>query len=324
MEAGFYAQSAESIGTRAASLGGKLLQEITTAVAAVIADTEASSQQMLNDARQQFEMVELDLQRQVAVALDDLEKERDEVRGLKNQVAIERAARARADASLAAAQATHHQVTAGYTERIEAAEMELEAARREAGRLANELDAESAERARLSALVDSIRFALGGGTPVHPEPSGSSDSEIPQEPSAPAFVEPSRELGELVAPADDLLSNFSRNLKFVARAATESDVVLSDSAAQLLDQVEASYKTDIESLESPFDVVDRLVTQLRTSRELFLMRCGNDNALASEEFDRQISHVLDAKGATAFGRHLGIAWHEVSQPSERAATSAVA
>jgi hypothetical protein len=305
-------------------LGGKLLQDITAAVTAAIADTEASARQALADARQQFETVELELHRQLATVMDDLEKQRDEVRGLKNQIAIERAARARADASLAAAQATQHQVTAGYTERIQAAEMELEAARREARRLANDLEGESAERARLSAVVDSIRFALGGGTPVHPEPSGSSETETPQEPSAPAIVGPSPEVGEPIAPVDDLLSNFSRNLKFVARAATESDVALRDSAMQLLDQVEASYQNDVESLESPFDVVDRLVTQLRTSRELFLMRCGKDDALASDEFDRQISRVLDTKGATAFGRHLGIAWHEMSQPAERAAPSAVA
>ena len=155
-------------------------------------------------------------------------------------------------------------------------------------------------------------------------PSESAHTQTPEAPSTPAVVEESEDVEEQSAPPDPVLSDSGRNLKFVARGPAEHDVVLSECAIQLLDQVEASYQTDVRSLESPFDVVDRLVTQLRTSRELFLMRCGNDEALASEEFDRQISFVLDTKGATAFGRHLGIAWHELSQPAERAAPSEVA
>jgi len=324
MEAGLQTQSAESIVTRAASLGGKLLQDSTTAVAAVIADSEASVQQTLDEARQQFEMVELELHRQLAAALDDLEKQRDDARGLKNQLAIERASRARAEASLAAAQATQHQVTAGYTERIREVELELEAARRDAARLATDLEADSVERTRLCAILDSIRSAVGSGVPAPPAgPSGSILTDATQEPAPAAVAEIPEADEERFTPADPP-SNSGRNLKFVARDLAEADRELSNSAVQLLDQVEASYQNDVKSLESPFDVVDRLVTQLRTSRELFLMRCGNDEALASEEFDRQISLLLDTKGATAFGRHLGIAWHEMSQPAERAAPSAVA
>ena len=335
MEAGLHEQSAESVGTRAASLGGKLLQDITAAVTAAIADAQASAQQTVNDARQQFEMVELELHRQLAASMDDLEKQRDDARALKNQLVIEHAARARAEASLAAAQATQHQVAAGYVERIRALELELEAAGREASRLASELEAASADRTRLSTILDSIRSAVGAGASEPPAgPSGSphtdtqhapSHTDTPQAPPAPAALEVSREMvDERRDPADPLPSNSGRNLKFVARSMAESDVVLRDCATQLLDQVEASYQNDVGSLESPFDVVDRLVTQLRTARELFMMRCGNDETLASEEFDRQMSLLLDTKGATAFGRHLGIAWHEMSQPAERAATSAVA
>lgn len=324
MEAGLHAQSGE-VGNTAASLGGKLLQDITAAVTAAIADAQASAQQSVDDARQHFEMAEVELHRQLAAAVDDLERQRDDARALKNQLVIERAARARAEASLAAAQATQHQVTVGYAERIHAVELELEAARGEAARLATDVEAESAERARLASILDSIRSAVSAGAPVPPAgPSESAHTQTPEAPSTPAVVEESEDVEEQSAPPDPVLSDSGRNLKFVARGPAEHDVVLSECAIQLLDQVEASYQTDVRSLESPFDVVDRLVTQLRTSRELFLMRCGNDEALASEEFDRQISFVLDTKGATAFGRHLGIAWHELSQPAERAAPSAVA
>jgi len=135
MEAGLHEQPAESIGTTAAGSFGGRLQDITAAVASVIADAEASAQQALDDARRQFEIVELELHRQIAAAMDDLEKQRDDARGLKNQVTIERAGRARAEASLAAEQATQHQVARGYAERLEAVELELGAARREAERL---------------------------------------------------------------------------------------------------------------------------------------------------------------------------------------------
>ena len=253
-----------------------------------IADAQASAQQTVDDARRHFEMVEVELHRQLAAAVDDLERQRDDVRALKNQLVIERAARARADASLAAAQATHHQVTVGYAERIHAVELELEAARGEAARFATDVEAESAERARLASILDSIRSAVSAGAPVPPAgPSESVHTETPEAPSTVAVVEASEEVEEQSAPPDPVLSDSGRNLKFVARGPAEHDVVLSECAMQLLDQVEASYQTDVRSLESPFDVVDRLVTQLRTSRELFLMRCGNDEALASEEFDRR-------------------------------------
>jgi hypothetical protein len=119
-------------------------------------------------------------------------------------------------------------------------------------------------------------------------------------------------------------SSPDRSLKFVSRAPAEPDVALADCARELLDEVHSSYQANVESLQGPSDVVNRLVTELRTARELFLMRCNDDEALANQEFDRQISLVLDTNGATAFGRHLGIAWYEISQPAERAAPYAVA
>ena len=125
MEADLQVQSADSVGVRASALSSKLLQEITAAVAAAIAETEASAQQALNDERQQFEVVERELRRQLAAALDDLEKQRDDARAVKNQYTIERAARARAEEWLAAAQSTQNQIAAGYTERLRAAEAEI-------------------------------------------------------------------------------------------------------------------------------------------------------------------------------------------------------
>jgi hypothetical protein len=332
MEADLQVQSADSVGVRASALSSKLLQEITAAVAAAIAETEASAQQALNDERQQFEVVERELRRQLAAALDDLEKQRDDARAVKNQYTIERAARARAEEWLAAAQSTQNQIAAGYTERLRAAEAEIEATRREARRLADGLEAESAERARLTIVLESIRSAMGGVTPLpNPGPSASSHADAPNVQSPANHNLPAEESNEDHGSMEQSPSDSARNLTFIGRPAAEPerrgpapDPVLSAALTQLLDQVEESYQNDVASLQSPFDVVDRLVAQLRTSRELFLMRCNNDKTVADEEFDRQISELLDTKGSTAFGRHLGIAWHEMSQPGERAAPSAVA
>ena len=333
MEAGLHVQSAESVGFKAAALGSKLLEDITAAVTAAIAETEASAREALNEERQQFEVVELELHRQLAAALDDLDKQRDAARAVKNQYTIERAARARAEEWLAAAQATQNQVTAGYSERIRAAEAELEAARREACRLAEELESEKTERTRLSAVLESIRSAMGAVTPLPgPGPSASIDTEAAPTVAVPANIPLSQEASDPGTSRDESPSESTRSLAFITRGAAEAEVSplppvdpeLSKAATQLLDQVESTYQCDVESLQSPFEVVDRLVAQLRTARELFLMRCNNDSAVANAEFDRQISCLLDAKGVTAFGRHLGIAWHEMSQPAERAAPSAVA
>jgi len=332
MEAGLHVQSAETVGTRAAALSGKLLQDITAAVAAAIAETETSAQQAMAEEREKFDIVEQELHRQLSAALDDLEKQRDDSRAVKNQYTIERAARARAEEWLAAAQATQSEMAAGYTERIRAVEAEIESARREARRLADELEAASAERTRLSALLESIRSAVGAVMPPpDPGPSASIHTEASHASSSASEAPHAEGASEPQASTEPAPSDSDRSLAFIARPAPAADSsraapdpALRHAATQLLDQVETSYHQDVQSLQSPFDVVNHLVMQLRTSRELFLMRFSNDKAAADEEFDRQISWLLDARGATSFGRHLGIAWHEMSQPAERAPRSAVA
>jgi hypothetical protein len=322
MEAGQHAESREPVvGARISSLRDKL----NAAVAAVIAESEAATQRAVDEARQQFELVEQELHRQLSAALDDLEKQRDDARALKNQVALERTAKERAEASYSVAQATQHQVAAGYIERIHALEHEVENARREASRLAAEVESGAAERRRVSAILESIRSAVGGGLPVASaiETSNALPEATPQPSAQPAAADTARNHDEQPAAVGQFTSNAAATFKVVARGRVEPDEALITCAKQLLEQVEESYQSDVESLQRPADVVDRLVIQLRTARELFTAQCNGDETFANEEFDRQVSLVLDTKGATAYGRHLGIAWYEVSQPIDRV-THAVA
>jgi len=322
MGAGQHAESREPVvGARISSLRDKL----NAAVAAVIAESEAATQRAVDEARQQFELVEQELHRQLSAALDDLEKQRDDTRALKHQVALERSAKERAEASYSVAQATQHQVAAGYIERIHALEREIEHARQEANRLAAEVEAGAEDHRRVSAILESIRSAIGGGLAVAPaietsEAPSEATSEHPANSKVPETA--LNHEGQRVA-VDQFTSSSAPTLKVVARGSADSDPALTACAKQLLEQVEESYQSDVESLQRPADVVDRLVIQLRTARELFQAQCSGDEAFANEEFDRQISHVLDAKGATAYGRHLGIAWYEVTQPIDRV-THAVA
>jgi hypothetical protein len=319
MEAGLHAETPEPVGARVLSLREKL----TAAVAAVIAESESAAQRAIDEARQQFELIEQELHRQLSAALDDLEKQRDDTRAMKNQVAIERTARERAESSYAVAQATQHQVAAGYLERIHALEREVESARRDASRFAAEVESAAAEHRRVSAILESIRSAIGGAAVARVLESSESTADAkPEHAAKPAAAATTRNDEQPVA-VDRLPSSGAPTLKVVVRIPPVPDEAVSACARQLLEQVEESYQTDVESLQRPADVVDRLVIQLRTARQLFLAQCGNNESNASEEFDRQLSIVLDAKGATAFGRHLGIAWYEISQPAERV-THAVA
>jgi hypothetical protein len=59
------------------------------------------------------------------------------------------------------------------------------------------------------------------------------------------------------------------------------------------------------------------------AREVFLTRFKDEPA-AGGEFDRQIALLLDARSATTFARHLGIAWYPVSYPERTDTPSAVA
>ena len=81
----------------------------------------------------------------------------------------------------------------------------------------------------------------------------------------------------------------------------------------LLDVVESSYKKDLESGLVPLDVVQRLTANLRHARDLFVAR-ADDQPVEASFFETALMRLVDTRGATAFGRHLGIAAYELFAP----------
>jgi hypothetical protein len=332
MEHAYAALDAVSIVPSAPALRDTLVADITATVAKVIAHTEATVRQMADQARQQFETAESALLRQIAEAHADLEAERKSAAGLADELAKERTARQRAEASYAEAQALKQQISSAYDERLRSLTLELEALRREAAELAAQLSAESAERARAAGVLDSIRTALvavGIQPSPSPSPSGPGDAATTS-PAPAAEILADAERADPQAPpsgvdVDEPSADAARTLKFITRPQAEARPHLKEYAARLLEHVETSYWQDVESLQHPTDVVTRLVDYLRTARELYVARCQAEGELSSaDEFQRQLSTVLDTKGSTSFGRHLAIAWYEVNEPAGRAAACAVA
>jgi sulfur relay (sulfurtransferase) DsrF/TusC family protein len=310
MGTGLRPEAGASGQTTVSALREKLIQEITAAAEAMIADTEASSRHSLENARNEFQRIEKELRTQLDAALADIETRREQARSLISQLAVERAAKERAEASLAEAVAVRQQTFERYTAQVQVLERSLESARWEEERLASDLERESAERKRLADILESVRLALGPGTAV-------ATASRPNDPSPVAGVENAHSETGVVEghPQTEMAAAPARNLTLVA-----SDVTETSWAQQLLEELEASYTREVGRLERPADVVEWLVKELRKARELFLARCSAGEAA----FDRQMSIVLDTKGHTAFGRHLGIAWYDVSQPTQRSRPSAVA
>jgi len=308
------AASTRSIDAWVTGSRDRLLQELTGTVDHVFADVAAFARDRIDAVRQQFETEEIALRRQLAEALDKLEQHQEQTRSVLSQLEKERAAKDSAEIACAAAETAYQQSVAGYADRIRGLELELEASRTAAGSLARDLSSQRAEHSRVLEILHSVRSVLGGGTPsTATNPSGPG-LVMPAEPPAETRQQPqetaaaTRTESPRPAPAPD--------------SAPSTNVLWSEYASQLLDQIESSYHYDAESSERSSEIVDHLIEYLRIGRELFLARF-KDEGIAMEEFDRQLSIALNTKGATAFGRHLAIAWYAITQPVQCDTPSAV-
>ena len=299
METGTNGISARSMEALVPALREKLLDSVTAVVSTALADAAAGASRMLQTERQAFEGERQALRQQIADALIGLETERDMARTAATQLALVRAAKESAEASHVEAQNKIQQMSADFADRVRALEEELEL--------------ERTERRRALAVLDSIRSAMGGGIA----------------PPRQAFAAPTDvQTAEAAAPASPRVervaaSESARPLKLVSSEPAPHNARWSEYATQLLNQVEASHQYDLESLERPCDVVAHLTECLRMARELFLTRFKEEPAAAGE-FDAQMALLLDARGATTFARHLGIAWYAISQPERTDTPSAVA
>jgi hypothetical protein len=296
----------------------KLLQDITALVDAAVADREAAAAQQLEAARRISNATESDLRSQLDAALADVERKREYARTLRSQLAIEHAAKERAETSWTTSQTTQQQVVAAYAERIHALEQQLEVANREVARLTSDRDRESTEYRRMSEILESIRVAMNPGSPTPDMTVETETSTAPEPVPAECSETPAVEESLATEPEPTPITA-TRTLKLVATDSPDASW-----AQHLLEDIEVSYLEDVDHMQRPADVVDHLVSQLKNARELFLTRCSANEAEANDAFDRQISMLLDLKSTSAFGRHLGIAWYEISHPAERPDHCAVA
>jgi len=304
------ASTTPSIDTWVSGSRDRFVRELTERVETAFSEVGCLARDTLEAARQQHELEEGQLRQQLSGALETIEQQQRDVQTLTARIEAERSARDAADAKYLAAETAHLQSVSVTTDRIRTLELELEASRTVAGRLAIDLDSQRAEHHRVLGILSSIRSALEPGDPrLTGNPAApplreavTADGTTPEG----RDQQPPRDQSVLVAPTID--------------SRTPANALWSEYASQLLDQIESSYNYDVESGERSSDVVDHLTEYLRLGRDSYLTRF-KDEPLAAEEFDRQLSAALDAKGAIPFGRHLAIAWYAITQPTDSEAVA---
>jgi hypothetical protein len=107
---------------------------------------------------------------------------------------------------------------------------------------------------------------------------------------------------------------------------------LRDYATLLLDELEFVYSSDVAAGRPNAELVERLTENLRCAQDSYARRRESVNASdnTSDLFEDRLNAVLDAKGATAFGRHLSVAAaalaasKSVAEPSSAQAAAAQA
>ena len=84
---------------------------------------------------------------------------------------------------------------------------------------------------------------------------------------------------------------------------------LRDYAGLLLDELEYIYSADANAGKQSAELVEGLTGNLRCAQEAYARRLESAAAsdAGSDLFEEKLSAILDAKGATAFGRHLSVA-----------------
>jgi hypothetical protein len=93
-----------------------------------------------------------------------------------------------------------------------------------------------------------------------------------------------------------------------------SDPALTAYVESLLDAAETRYREDLESGLLPLDVVERLTANLRHACDQFMDRAGRPQNGKASLFETALMRLVDMRGSSAFGRHLGIAAYELFLP----------
>jgi hypothetical protein len=75
-------------------------------------------------------------------------------------------------------------------------------------------------------------------------------------------------------------------------------------AQMLLDEVEYVFNADVTAKVSVLERRDRLTENLRCARQIYGQRVTLEGPAAASVLDQVLSHILDTKGESAFGREL--------------------
>ena len=255
---------------------------------------------------------------------------RDELTDTRAKLDAERTARARAEVETADNRVRYERTLAEREADLRRQAAELDAQRHECATLTQQLGAVRAGNQNLLGVLQTIHGSIGRVmTSVLPAgsegageghgPSGGSGAAGPED--TVSEPEPAR---PAVASADPAAADASARHAAPPPAGASGvhggDPALATYAATLLDAAESSYREDLESGLVPLDVVERLTSNLRRARDLFAQHAGHLQNGQASLFETTVMRLVDTRGGTAFGRHLGIAAYELFSP--RAATSA--
>jgi len=229
----------------------------------------------------------------------------------------EQSARARAEAAYDEAQTVREQIVSAYESRLHAAHAELVAIQAEFAGLKEQLEAETAERARLVAAFRTVQQACAVAEPK----ADTHVARVQREPSAttPGECTPEHDVTETIQTDDDgtrapTTSAADRRLKLVASSQVASVAApphLLEYFKELFEQIDEMYRVD-QRAHSSVDVVDRLSANLRYARDVFVQRASSEGLIGATLFEQELSAKLDEVSATSLGRHLAVAAYELT------------
>jgi hypothetical protein len=242
----------------------------------------------------------------------------------------ERMVRARAESESADARARYEQTLAEREADLRRQAAELDAQRHECATLTQQLAAVRAGNQTLLGMLQTFHGQIGrvmtSVLQAGPEGAGeghgtSAGLGAARTEAVAAEQAPAR---PAVAPAEPAAADASARHAAPPPAGASAvhcdDPALATYATTLLDAAESSYREDLESGLVPLDVVERLTSNLRRAHDLFAQHAGHLQNGHASLFETTVMRLVDTRGGTAFGRHLGIAAYELFSP--RAASSA--
>jgi hypothetical protein len=286
--------------------------DVSPAVDKIVAAAMAEAQAAADRARARYEaeLVELRARRQLLEG--SLEDARDKMAAALTMASRERNERAVAEG--ARGEAERH--AASLRTKLQAAQSELSSLRAELAAVDAQLTAERAKRARLDAALQSVHQVVEQAverlTPpptrsaTTPDQSSGSTSEVARG----AEGEPEASSDGRASSADAAPARAIALFSPQQRPDTPSDSEVVEWVRELLDDTEALYHADSAAGRTPGDMLAHLTANLSAARE----RCDERFAghrEASSSFEVQVRMLLNSKSGTSFGRHLGIALHDL-------------